>query len=93
GFVSPVAILPAGDVGQSGPEIPARLLVEAGFRFVGTASGRHQEHYLHWRSEPHTLQAWRARNGALLAEALRQACDSLAVQFREAAERLWRGGQ
>jgi len=89
GIVPGVAIVPDGNLDQTGAAVPARVLVEGGLRFHDVAREQAEERKLYWRGEPRTLREWRADDGILFAEVLRQACDSLGAQISSAAEGLW----
>ncbi|MNC86046.1 hypothetical protein D3C83_16730 [compost metagenome] len=83
-------MIPVGKPGEETSEVPARLAVEAGFRFFDFERAVEQERKLDWRSEPHTLRVWRTGDGALLGEALRTGCEALAAQIAGEAEQVWR---
>ncbi len=89
-FVSRIALIPAGSPGQQASEVPARLVIEAGFRFIDLANGQHHQQSVQWQAEPRTLRDWRSDNGAPLHAALKTACDALAGQIISAAELVWR---
>jgi hypothetical protein len=85
-FVSRVAVMPVGSAVQDSPEVPIRLLVEGGFRFLDRAADRVHERQLEWHSDPHALSAWRSERNGSLAQSLLLACESLAAQMATAAE-------
>lgn len=89
-FVSRIVMAPVGSPGQESLEVPARLVIEGGFRFLDLESVHEHERKLDWSSEPHTLREWRAGDGALLVETLRAGCDAMAVQIVSHAEQHWR---
>lgn len=89
-FVSRIALIPSGSPGQEASEVPARLVIEAGLRFIDLANGQHHEQFVQWQAEPRTLRDWRSDNGAPLHAALKTACDTLAGQIISAAELIWR---
>lgn len=89
-FISGIAMAPAGAPGQESSEVPARLVVEGGFRFFDLDPAREHEQKVEWRSELHPLRDRRADDGALLDATLRTGCDALAAQIATEAERIWR---
>lgn len=89
-FVSRIALIPEGSPGQQAPEVPARLVIEAGLRLIDLANGQRHEQSVQWQAEPRTLRDWRSDNGAPLHAALKTACDALAGQIISAAELIWR---
>lgn len=89
-FVSRIALIPSGSPGQEASEVPARLVIEAGFRFIDLGNGQHHEQFVQWQAEPRTLRDWRSDSGAPLHAALKTACDTLAGQIISAAELVWR---
>jgi hypothetical protein len=89
-FVSRIELIPAGSPGQQASEVPARLVIKAGLRFIDLANGQQHEQSVQWQAEPRTLRDWRSDNGAPLHAALKTACDALAGQIISAAELIWR---